>query len=80
MSLERAKAYLKEYKMEDQIREFPVSSATVELAAEALHTEAGRIAKTLSFLVDGDGRTAGADCFHKERICYFGTGCLRAGR
>ena len=49
MSLERAKAYLKEYKMEDQIREFPVSSATVELAAEALHTEAGRIAKTLSF-------------------------------
>ena len=41
MSLERAKAYLKEYKMEDQIREFPVSSATVELAAEALHTEAG---------------------------------------
>ena len=25
MSLERAKAYLKEYKMEDQIREFPVS-------------------------------------------------------
>ena len=40
MSLERAKAYLKEYKMEDQIREFPVSSATVELAAEALHTEA----------------------------------------
>ena len=54
MSLERAKAYLKEYKMEDQIREFPVSSATVELAAEALHTEAGRIAKTLSFLVDGE--------------------------
>ena len=35
MSLERAKAYLKEYKMEDQIREFPVSSATVELAAKA---------------------------------------------
>ena len=54
MSLERAKAYLKEYKMEDQIREFPVSSATVELAAEALHTKAGRIAKTLSFLVDGE--------------------------
>ena len=54
MSLERTKAYLKTYKMEDQIREFPVSSATVELAAEALHTEAGRIAKTLSFLVDGE--------------------------
>ncbi len=31
--------------------EFPVSSATVELAAQALGCEPGRIAKTLSFLV-----------------------------
>lgn len=54
MSLERAKEYKKAYLMEDQIWEFPVSSATVELAAEALHTEAGRIAKTLSFLVEGE--------------------------
>ena len=60
MSLERAKAYLKEYKMEDQIREFPVSSATVELAAEALHTEAGRIAKTLSFR--SEERRVGKEC------------------
>ena len=37
--------------MEDRILEFPVSSATVELAAEALHCEPCRIAKTLSFLV-----------------------------
>ena len=29
--------------------EFPVSSATVELAAAALNCERGRIAKTLSF-------------------------------
>lgn len=33
--------------------ELPESSATVELAAEALHTEPDKIAKTLSFLVDG---------------------------
>ena len=37
--------------MEGRILEFPVSSATVELAAEALHCEPCRIAKTLSFLV-----------------------------
>ena len=49
MSLERAKAYLKEYKMEDQIKEFPVSSATVELAAQAVGCAPERIAKTLSF-------------------------------
>ena len=40
--------------MEDRILEFPVSSATVELAAEALHCEPCRIAKTLSFLVGED--------------------------
>ena len=34
-------------------RSFPVSSATVELAAAALGCEGCRIAKTLSFLVDG---------------------------
>lgn len=35
------------------MREFDVSSATVELAAQALHCEPCRIAKTLSFMVDG---------------------------
>ena len=39
--------------MEDRVQEFDVSSATVELAAQALHVEGQRIAKTLSFLVDG---------------------------
>lgn len=38
--------------MEDQVQEFDVSSATVELAAQALHVEGQRIAKTLSFHVD----------------------------
>lgn len=53
MSIERVRAYFKTLGIENRILEFPVSSATVELAAQALHTEGKRIAKTLSFLVDG---------------------------
>ena len=53
MSIEKVKAYFKTYGMEDKILEFDVSSATVELAALALHCETQRIAKTLSFLADG---------------------------
>lgn len=49
MSIERVRAYLGARGMEDRIREFPVSSATVELAAQALGVEPARIAKTLSF-------------------------------
>lgn len=52
MSIERVKAYFRKYGMEDKIQEFEVSSATVELAAMALHCEPQRIAKTLSFMVD----------------------------
>lgn len=53
MSIEKVKAYFKGFGMEERILEFDVSSATVELAAEALHCAPQRIAKTLSFLVDG---------------------------
>ncbi|MCM1215304.1 MAG: YbaK/EbsC family protein [Lachnospiraceae bacterium] len=53
MSIERVKAYFRQFDMEERIRELDVSSATVELAAAALHCEPQRIAKTLSFLVDG---------------------------
>jgi len=53
MSIERVKEYFDAYGMRDRIREFPVSSATVELAAAALGCEGCRIAKTLSFMVDG---------------------------
>ena len=53
MSIERVKAYFREYGMEDRIRELAMSSATVELAAAALGCEPQRIAKTLSFLVAG---------------------------
>lgn len=53
MSIEKVKAYFKNFGMEDRVMEFDVSSATVELAAQALSCEPQRIAKTLSFLVDG---------------------------
>jgi len=51
MSIERVRVYFQQYGMQDQILEFPVSSATVPLAAQALNCEPCRIAKTLSFLV-----------------------------
>lgn len=53
MSIEKVKAYFKKHGMEDRIQELDMSSATVELAAAALHCEPQRIAKTLSFMVDG---------------------------
>ena len=49
MAIEKVKNYFKTYNIEDKIQEFDVSSATVEEAAQALHTEGKRIAKTLSF-------------------------------
>lgn len=53
MSIEKVRTYFSGYGMEDRIREFDVSSATVELAAKALDCEGCRIAKTLSFHADG---------------------------
>lgn len=50
MSIERARKHLRRWGKDTLITEHELSSATVELAAEALGTEAGRIAKTLSFL------------------------------
>ena len=52
MALEKAKAYLAERGYLDRVQEFEVSSATVELAAKAVGTEPGRIAKSLTFLVE----------------------------
>ena len=51
MSMEKVKAYFAQFGMEQRVLEFEVSSATVELAAEAAGVEPKRIAKTLSFLV-----------------------------
>lgn len=53
MSIERVREYFKGFGIEDRMLEFEVSSATVELAAQALGCEGKRIAKTLSFHVDG---------------------------
>ena len=51
MSIEIVRKYFASYGMEDRIRDFQVSSATVELAAQAVGCIPARIAKTLSFKV-----------------------------
>lgn len=52
MSYENAKAHLEKYNLADRIQLFDVSSATVELAAQAVGVEGARIAKTLSFKLE----------------------------
>ena len=52
MSLENARKYLAEFGRDSDIIEFPVSSATVELAAKAANVILARITKTLSFKID----------------------------
>lgn len=54
MSIERVRQYFSKWNMQDRILEFDSSSATVELAAKAVGCEPERIAKTLSFQVQGD--------------------------
>lgn len=49
MSVEIVKKYFADNNIDKEILEFPVSSATVELAAQAVGVEPARIAKTLSF-------------------------------
>ena len=77
MSIDKVKSYFEKYNMENRIREFEVSSATVELAAAALNCEPARIAKTLSFIAGGHAIlivTAG-DCRidNKKYKTRFGT-------
>ncbi|WP_265944486.1 YbaK/EbsC family protein [Dechloromonas sp. A34] len=55
MSLQSVREFLAARKLDIPIIELEVSTATVELAAQAHGVEAGRIAKTLSFRL-GDGR------------------------
>lgn len=50
MSIAHVRDYLKQFGADSRVMEFDVSSATVELAAQALHCEPCRIAKTLSFM------------------------------
>ena len=50
MAIEKVKEFFRRHGMEDKVLEFETSSATVELAAQAVHCEPCRIAKTLSFM------------------------------
>lgn len=54
MSIEKVRAYFRELGMEDRVREFDVSSATVPLAAKALGCAEAHIAKSMAF-ADKDG-------------------------
>ena len=54
MSIEKVRAYFQGFGIADRIMEFPVSSATVELAAQALGVEGARIAKSMSFKIGED--------------------------
>lgn len=77
MAIEKVKAFFEAAGAADKIREFPVSSATVELAAQALGVEGARIAKTMSFLVDGGAAlivTAGDKKIDNAKFkAFFGT-------
>ena len=55
MAIEKVQEYFRRFGMEDRVREFPVSSATVALAAQALGCEPCRIAKTLFFSCKNNG-------------------------
>ena len=78
MSIQKVRDYFSQWGMEDKVMELTESSATVEEAAAALHTEGRRIAKTMSFLVGeqpilivfaGDARVDNRkykDRFHKK--------------
>ena len=52
MSIDKVRSYFQNLGISDRIMEFDVSSATVELAAQAVGVEGKRIAKTLSFLTN----------------------------
>lgn len=52
MSIANVRAYFAQLGLEDRVREFEVSSATVELAAQAAGVIPARIAKSLSFKVE----------------------------
>ena len=52
--IERVREYFKNFGIDNKILEFDVSSATVELAAKALNTSEGRIAKSMAFIQGED--------------------------
>ena len=76
MAIEKVREYLRQFGAQEEIRELAQSSATVELAAQALGTQPERIAKSLTFRLEervimvvaaGDARIDNAKYKH-----YFG--------
>lgn len=59
MSIERAKEHMKKWGIDDRVLEFETSSATVELAAQAVGCEPARIAK---IIVIQNRRRTDTDC------------------
>ena len=57
MSIAAVRDYFAQFGMADNVLEFSTSSATVELAAQAAGVIPARIAKSLSFKVDGKANT-----------------------
>ena len=55
MSIEKVRSYFQTLGIAERIMEFDVSSATVDLAAQAVGVEGARICKTLSFKDGEDG-------------------------
>lgn len=55
MSIEAVRKYFEQVGLEKEVLEFAASSATVDLAAQALDVIPARIAKTLSFRNEQDG-------------------------
>lgn len=55
MAIEKVREFFRDLGMEERIQEFDVSSATVELAAQAVGVEGASICKTLSFKDGEDG-------------------------
>lgn len=55
MSVETVKEYLKAYGRDGDVREFDISTATVELAAEAVGVIPARIAKSITLEDNGNG-------------------------
>jgi len=56
MAIEKVRKHFEKYGISKRIQEFDASSATVELAAKALHCEPNRIAKTLSFKLKNENK------------------------
>ena len=86
MSVQSVREYLKPFGLDQRIREFTISSATVELAALAVGVEEARIAKTLSFFFPPDEQgclliVAAGDVKtpeFRQAIVAAGSGCVAA--